>query len=71
MGRQQAELRNWLHRGSSVPPDNQTEVVQQGKAYLRSVEIELTSKQIMGCSTYRNRGGTEYSQISGMVRAGR
>ena len=47
MGRQQAELRNWLHQGSSVPPDNQTEVVQQGKAYLRSVEIELTSKQIM------------------------
>ncbi|MCY4606580.1 MAG: hypothetical protein OXE49_20295 [Gemmatimonadetes bacterium] len=47
MGRKQAELRNWLHGGSSVPSDNQTEVIQQGKAYLRDVEISLTSNQVM------------------------
>ena len=47
MGRQQAELRNWLHGRSLVPPDNQTEVIQQGKAHLRDVEITLTSNQVM------------------------
>lgn len=47
MGRKQAELRNWLHKGSSEVPDNQMKVAQQGKAYLRDVEIALTSKQVM------------------------
>ncbi len=47
MGRKQAELRNWLHGGSSVAPDNQTKVVQQDKAYLRGVEIALTPEQVM------------------------
>lgn len=47
MGRKQAELRNWLHEGSSEVPDNQTKAVQQGKAYLRGVEIALTPKQVM------------------------
>lgn len=47
MGRKQAELRDWLHGGSSEAPDNQTESVQQGKASLRGVEIVLTPKQVM------------------------
>ena len=47
MGRKQAELRDWLHGGSSEAPDNQAKAVQQGKAYLRDVEIALTSKQVM------------------------
>ena len=47
MGRRQAELRNWLHGRSLVPPDNQTEIIQQGKACLRDVEITLTSNQVM------------------------
>ena len=47
MGRKQADLRNWLHRVSSVPLDNQTTIVQQGKANLRGVEIKFKPKQIM------------------------
>ena len=47
MGRKQAELRNWLHGGSPVPPDNRTKVVQQGKANLRGVEIVRTPKQVI------------------------
>ena len=47
MGRKQAELRNWLHGGSLVPFDNQTTVVQQGKANLRGIEIKFKPKQIM------------------------
>ena len=52
MGRKQAELRNWLHEGSSVASDNQTKAVQQSKAYLRSVEIALTPKQIMDIACF-------------------
>ena len=47
MGRKQAELRNWLHEGSSAAPDNQTKAVQQGKAHLRGVEVALTPEQVM------------------------
>ena len=47
MGRKLAELRNWLHEGVSESPDTQTKVVQQGKAYLRGIEIALTPQQIM------------------------
>ncbi len=47
MGRKQADLRNWLHRGLLVPPDNHMAVIQQGKAYLRDVEISLTPNQVM------------------------
>ncbi len=47
IGRKQAELRNWLHGGVSVPSDNQMEVTQQGKANFRGVEISLTSNQVM------------------------
>ena len=47
MGRKQAELRNWLHGGSPVSPDNRTSAVQQGKAYLRGVEIVRTPKQVI------------------------
>ena len=47
MGRKLAELHNWLHEGVSESPDSQTKVVQQGKAYLRGIEIALTPQQIM------------------------
>ena len=47
MGRKLAELRNWLHVGVSESPDTQTKVIQQGKAFLRGVEIALTPQQIM------------------------
>ena len=47
MGRKLAELRNWLHEGVSESPDSQTKIVQQDKAYLRGIEIALTSKEIM------------------------
>ena len=47
MGRKLAELRNWLHVGVSESPDPQKKVVQQGKAYLRGIEIAHTPKQIM------------------------
>ena len=47
MGRKLAELRNWLYVGVSESPDTQTKVVQQGKAYLRGIEIALTPQQIM------------------------
>ena len=42
-----AELRNWLHEGISESSDTQAKVVQQGKAYLRGIEITLMPKQIM------------------------
>ena len=47
MGRKLAELRDWLHEGVSESPNIQTKVVQQGKAYLRGIEIALTPQQIM------------------------
>ena len=47
MGRKQAELRNWLHGEPSGTRDNQAKVVQQGKAYLRGIEIVLTPNQVM------------------------
>ena len=46
MGRKLAELHNWLHVRVSESPDSQTKVVQQGKAYLRGIEIALTPQQI-------------------------
>ena len=47
MGRKLAELHNWLYEGISESPNIQTKVVQQGKAYLRGIEIALTPQQIM------------------------
>ena len=47
MGRKLAELRDWLHEGVSESSNIQTKVVQQGKAYLRGIEIALTPQQIM------------------------
>ena len=47
IGRKLAELRNWLHGEPSVTRRNQTKVVQQGKAYLRGIEIALTPQQVM------------------------
>ena len=52
MGRKQADLRNWLHGRSSIPSDNQTTVVQQGKAYLRGVEIVRTPKQVINVARF-------------------
>ena len=42
-----AELRNWLHEGAPESIDSQKKIVQQGKAYLRGIEIALTPQQIM------------------------
>ena len=67
MGRKLAELRNWLYKGVSESPNIQTKVVQQGKAYLRGIEIALTPQQIMECSTFRTRKGTKYPKMSGVV----
>ena len=50
MGRKLAELHNWLHEGVSESPNSQTKVVQQGKAYLRGIEIALTPQQIMAAA---------------------
>ena len=47
IGYKLTELRNWLHKHVSVPPDNYTKVAKQGKASLRGIEIALTPKQIM------------------------
>ena len=47
IGRKLAELRNWLHGDKSMFPDNHTKVTGQGKASLRSIEIALTSEQVM------------------------
>ena len=47
MGCKLAELRNWLHKNVSVPPDNYTKVSKQGKASLRGIEIALTPEQVM------------------------
>ena len=47
MGYKLAELRNWLHKNVSVPPDNHTKVVKQDRASLRGIEIVLTPEQIM------------------------
>ena len=52
MGRKQADLRNWLHGGPAVPFDNQTKVVQQGKAYLRGVEVVSTAKQVIDIARF-------------------
>ena len=47
MGYKLVELRNWLHKHVSVPPDDYTKVAKQGKATLRGIEIVLTSEQVM------------------------
>lgn len=52
MGRKQADLRNWLHGGPAIPSGNQTEIVQQGRAYLRGVEIIRTSKQVIDIARF-------------------
>ena len=47
MGCKLAELRNWLHKNVSVPPDNHIKVAKQDRASLRGIEIALTPEQIM------------------------
>ncbi|MYG07962.1 hypothetical protein F4054_11760 [Candidatus Poribacteria bacterium] len=47
MGCKLAELRNWLHKNVSVPPDDYTKVAEQGRTSLRGIEITLTPEQIM------------------------
>ena len=47
MGCKLAELRNWLHKNLSGPPDNHTKVAKQDRASLRGIEIVLTPEQIM------------------------
>ena len=47
IGYKLAELRNWLHKGVPESPNGQTKVAQQGKAYLRGIEITFTLEQIM------------------------
>ncbi len=47
MGCKLAELHSWLRKSVSLPPDNHTEVVKQGRASLRGIEIVLTPEQIM------------------------
>ena len=47
MGCKLAELRNWLHKNVSGPPDNHTKVAKQDRASLRGIEIALTPEQIM------------------------
>ena len=47
MGCKLAELRNWLHKNVSVPPDDYTKVAKPGRASLRGIEVTLTPEQIM------------------------
>ncbi len=47
MGRKLTELRNWLYEDISKLTNNQTKIVNQGKASLRGINIELTSEQIL------------------------
>ena len=47
IGYKLGELRNWLYREALGLSDNQTKIIQQGKAYLRGIELELTREQVM------------------------
>jgi hypothetical protein len=47
IGYKLGELRNWLYGEASRSSNNQAKVVQQGKAYLRGVEITYTSEQVI------------------------
>ena len=47
IGYKLGELRNWLYGEALVVSNNQAEIIQQGKAYLRDIEVELTPKQVM------------------------
>ncbi len=47
MGRKLTELRNWLHKDSTLSPDVNTKDAKQGKVSLRGIKITLTSDQVI------------------------
>ena len=47
IGYKLGELRNWLYAEVSGLSNNQAEVIQQGKTYIRGIEIELTPEQVI------------------------